>query len=67
MSFIHLHVYSAYSLLTSTASVPELISNAKKKGFSILALTDRNVMYGAIEFYKLCKKNNIKPIFGIDR
>lgn len=65
MSFIHLHVYSAYSLLTSTASVPELISNAKRKGFSMLALTDRNVMYGAIEFYKLCKKNNIKPIMGL--
>jgi DNA polymerase III subunit alpha len=65
MSFIHLHVYSAYSLLTSTASVPELINNAKKKGFSALAITDRNVMYGTIEFYKLCKKNNIKPIIGL--
>ncbi len=65
MSFIHLHVYSAYSLLTSTASVPELVENAKRKGFSSLALTDRNVMYGAVEFYKLCKKNNLKPIIGL--
>ncbi|MEH7373815.1 DNA polymerase III subunit alpha [Neobacillus drentensis] len=65
MSFIHLHVYSAYSLLTSTASVPDLIENAQKKGFSAIALTDRNVMYGTIEFYKLCKKNNLKPIIGL--
>ncbi|WP_342432565.1 DNA polymerase III subunit alpha [Neobacillus sp. FSL H8-0543] len=65
MSFIHLHVYSAYSLLTSTASVPELVGNAQKKGFTALALTDRNVMHGTIEFYKLCKKNNIKPIIGL--
>src|SRR4051794_5854436 len=65
MSFIHLHVYSAYSLLTSTASVQGLIENAQKKGFSAIALTDRNVMYGTIEFYKLCKKNNIKPIIGL--
>lgn len=65
MSFIHLHVYSAYSLLTSTASVPNLIENALKKGFSAIALTDRNVMYGTIEFYKLCKKNNLKPIIGL--
>ncbi|EKN65082.1 DNA polymerase III DnaE [Neobacillus bataviensis LMG 21833] len=65
MSFIHLHVYSAYSLLTSTASVPDLIENAKSKGFSAIALTDRNVMYGTIEFYKLCKKNNLKPIMGL--
>ncbi|MGG3560376.1 DNA polymerase III subunit alpha [Neobacillus rhizosphaerae] len=65
MSFIHLHVYSAYSLLTSTASVPELINTAHKKGFTALALTDRNVMYGAIEFYKMCKKKNVKPIMGL--
>lgn len=65
MSFIHLHVYSAYSLLTSTASVHELIANAKKKGFRAIALTDRNVMYGTIEFYKLCIKNNIQPIIGL--
>ncbi len=65
MSFIHLHVYSAYSLLTSTASVHELINNAKKKGFKAIALTDKNVMYGTIEFYKLCLKNNIQPILGL--
>jgi len=65
MSFIHLHVYSAYSLLTSTASVHELIHNAKEKGFKAIALTDRNVMYGTIEFYKLCIKNNIQPIIGL--
>lgn len=65
MSFIHLHVYSAYSLLTSTVSVHELIDNAKKKGFRAIALTDRNVMYGTIEFYKLCIKNNIQPIIGL--
>ncbi|MBV7506088.1 DNA polymerase III subunit alpha [Bacillus sp. sid0103] len=65
MSFIHLHVYSAYSLLTSTASVPDLIKNAQEKGFSAIALTDRNVMYGTVEFYKLCKQNNLKPIIGL--
>jgi DNA polymerase III subunit alpha len=65
MSFIHLHVYSAYSLLTSTASVQELVHHAKTKGFKALALTDRNVMHGTIEFYKLCIKNGIQPIIGL--
>ena len=31
-----------------------------------LALTDRNNLYGAIEFYKKCEKVNIKPILGVD-
>ncbi|MGJ7912814.1 DNA polymerase III subunit alpha [Neobacillus sp. LXY-1] len=65
MSFIHLHVYSAYSLLSSTASVADLVKNAVNKGFKALALTDQNVMYGTVEFYKLCKKHQIKPIIGL--
>lgn len=65
MSFIHLHVYSAYSLLTGTASVEKLVIDAKEKGYRALALTDRNVMYGAVSFYKECIKQSIKPIIGL--
>ncbi len=31
-----------------------------------VALTDRNNLYGAIEFYKACQKAKIKPIIGVD-
>jgi len=31
-----------------------------------LALTDSGNLYGAIEFYKACKKAEIKPIIGVD-
>ncbi|MEH7390063.1 DNA polymerase III subunit alpha [Bacillus sp. JJ1474] len=65
MAFIHLHVYSAYSLLTSTAAVEQLVKDARQKGFSAIALTDRNVMYGAVAFYKECLKQSIKPILGL--
>lgn len=65
MTFIHLHVYSAYSLLTSTATVQQLVRDAGAKGFSALALTDRNVMYGAVAFYKECLKKSIKPLLGL--
>jgi DNA polymerase III subunit alpha len=65
MSFIHLHVYSAFSLLSSTIPIEELVQEAKQKGFYALALTDRNVMYGTIPFYKECMKNGIKPIVGL--
>lgn len=65
LSFIHLHIYSSYSLLTSTIKVEELVRNAKEKGFLALALTDRNVMHGTIAFYKECLKNSIKPIIGM--
>ena len=31
-----------------------------------LGLTDHGNMHGAIEFYKTCKKNGIKPIIGLE-
>src|SRR4051794_35406293 len=65
VSFVHLHVYSAYSLLTATASVEKLVMDAKEKGYKALALTDRNVMYGVVTFYKECLKHSIKPIIGL--
>ncbi|MGG0719766.1 DNA polymerase III subunit alpha [Robertmurraya massiliosenegalensis] len=65
MSFVHLHVYSSYSLLSSTARIADLVQDAKRKGFSAIALTDQNVMYGTIAFYKECLKASIKPIIGL--
>ncbi|MFE8703730.1 DNA polymerase III subunit alpha [Cytobacillus sp. FJAT-54145] len=65
MSFVHLHVYSAYSLLSSTSSIEELVKEAHTKGFTAIALTDRNVMYGTVAFYKECMKYGIKPIIGL--
>ncbi|GKU81554.1 DNA polymerase III subunit alpha [Niallia sp. NCCP-28] len=65
MAFVHLQVSSAFSLLSSPASIKELVAEAKKRGYQSLALTDRNVMYGAASFYKECQKQGIKPILGL--
>ncbi|RFU70745.1 DNA polymerase III subunit alpha [Peribacillus saganii] len=65
MSFIHLHIQSGYSLLSSTIKIENLVAEAKKNEFTALALTDRNVMYGSIAFYKECKKQGIKPLLGL--
>ncbi|OIK11145.1 DNA polymerase III subunit alpha [Bacillus sp. MUM 13] len=63
--FVPLHIQSAYSLLTSTVRIKELAALAKEQGYKALALTDRNVMYGSLYFYKECKKLGIKPIIGL--
>lgn len=65
MSFVHLQVQSAYSLLNSSARLDKLIEKAKSFNCSALAITDIHTMYGAIAFYKQCKKNGIKPIIGL--
>lgn len=65
MSFVHLHVRSCYSLLTSPAKINDLVKKAKDLQFPALALTDENVLYGAIPFYIECKRNGIQPIIGM--
>ncbi|MFH1546999.1 MAG: DNA polymerase III subunit alpha, partial [bacterium] len=62
--YTHLHVHSEFSLLDGLPQVKNLVSNAKKKGFKSIALTDHGVMYGAHKFYQECKYNDIKPIIG---
>lgn len=65
MTYVPLQVISSYSLLKSTVSISSLIDQAKKMGYKAIALTDYNVLYGAIEFYEKAKENNIKPILGM--
>jgi len=64
--FVHLHVHSHYSLLQALPQVDELVKRAKELGMKSLALTDYAALYGAIEFFKACKKAGIKPIIGIE-
>ena len=66
MSFVHLHTHSYYSLLNGLASPEALIIAAKKHGMKALALTDRNALYGAVEFYALAREHNIKPVIGAE-
>ena len=65
MSFVHLQVISAYSLLQTTTRMEDLVRSAKAKGYQAIALTDQNVLYGQVDFFKLCKKYAIQPILGI--
>lgn len=64
--FVHLHGHSEYSLLDGLSKIPQLIKTAKDLGMDAIAMTDHGVMYGAIEFYKACKDEGIKPIIGVE-
>lgn len=66
MSFVHLHVHTEYSLLDGLSKVKDLVRTVKEMGMNSIAITDHGTMYGVIDFYKTCKKNNIKPIIGCE-
>lgn len=63
---VHLHVRSSYTLLQSTLTIKQIVQLAKEQGYSSVALTDFQVMHGAMAFYHACLKEHIKPIFGME-
>ena len=65
VSYVPLYFKSEYSMLHSACKLSPSISLAKEYGFKSIAITDLNVMHGALKFYKECKKNDIKPIIGL--
>ena len=66
MSAVHLHVHSEYSLLDGACKIDRLAARAAELGMPALGLTDHGVMNGAVEHYKACKANGIKPILGLE-
>ncbi|AZV55386.1 DNA polymerase III subunit alpha [Clostridium sp. AWRP] len=64
--WVSLHQHTEYSLLDSSAKIPELIARAKELGMDSMAITDHGVMYGCVEFYKEAKAQGIKPIIGCE-
>ncbi len=64
--FVHLHIHSEFSLLDGANRIKDLPVRAKELGMDSIAITDHGVMFGAIDFYKACKANGVKPIIGCE-
>jgi len=64
--FTHLHLHTEYSLLDGACRIEQLVLRAKELNMQSLAITDHGNMYGAVDFYKACKKHGIKPIIGCE-
>ncbi len=64
--FVHLHNHTAYSLLDGASKIEELMQRAQALRMPAMAITDHGVMYGAVDFYKACKKAGIRPIIGCE-
>jgi len=65
-NFVHLHSHTHFSLLRALPTIDELVEGAKEKGYDAVAMTDLGSMYGAIQFYKKCKEEDMKPIIGFE-
>ena len=66
MHYVALQVKTSYSILNSLNDIKKLTKLAKMYGYTSLAITDNNNMFGVMEFYNECKNNDLKPIIGIE-
>ena len=64
--FVHLHVHTHYSFLDSSVQISPLIQQLGELGMTSVAMTDHDVMCGAVEFFKSAKAAGIKPILGYE-
>ncbi len=64
--FVHLHLHTEYSLLDGLTKTKKLTVRVKEMGMEAVAITDHGAMYGVIEFYKTCLKDEVKPIIGME-
>jgi len=62
---VHLHVRSWYSFLAGASAPEALARQAAASGQPALALTDLHGLYGAVRFARACRREGVRPVFGV--
>lgn len=65
-NFVHLHMHTEYSLLDGATRIDKLAKRVKELGMEAVAITDHGNMFGAVDMYKRCTAEGIKPILGFE-
>jgi len=66
VSYAELHAHSAYSFLDGASQPEELAAQAAELGYSALALTDHDGVYGSLEFAHAAKHFGVRAITGAE-
>ncbi|MCX5355524.1 error-prone DNA polymerase [Streptomyces mirabilis] len=61
-----LHVHSAFSFLQGAAQPHELVAEAARLGITVLAVTDRDGLYGARRLAEAAKAAGIGTVYGAE-
>ncbi len=64
-SFIHLRVRSPYSLLRGAMRIADIMQRCQQYGMPAVAITDRDNLFGSLEFTQAALKNGVQPIVGM--
>lgn len=64
--FVHLNVHTGYSLQNGACRLEPLVKKAKALGQSAVAITDSGALYGAVDFFDICKREGVKAVIGCE-
>jgi DNA polymerase-3 subunit alpha len=64
--FVHLKVRSAYSLTEGANKIDRIVSLARENAMPAVGVTDRNNLFGALEFAQYAAGGGIQPITGCE-
>lgn len=64
-NFIHLRVYTSYSLSEGAVRIEELPYLCHKYKMPAVSVTDRNNLFGSLEFSQKVSNEGIQPIMGL--
>ena len=62
--FVELHAQSAFSFLEGAEQPEALVAEAARLDMGVLALVDRDGLYGAPRFYQAATRAGIRPLIG---
>ena len=65
-TYAELHAHSCWSLREGASSTDEMVGRALALGYSALAITDHDNLYGAMEYAKAAHERGLKPITGCE-
>ncbi|MBD3194385.1 MAG: DNA polymerase III subunit alpha [Candidatus Lokiarchaeota archaeon] len=64
--YVNLHCHDHYSIMDALAKTEDYAKAIKKIGGKYLAITNHGTLSGVWEQYRVCKKYNLKPIYGCE-
>jgi error-prone DNA polymerase len=64
--YVELHAHSAYSFLDGASQPEELAARAAELGYSALAVTDHDGLYGSLEFAHAARFFGVRAITGAE-
>jgi DNA-directed DNA polymerase III PolC len=64
--FVNLHHHDEYSIRDGLGTVEKLVDILKTRKDSFCSVTNHGSIGGWIKQYTICKKNNVRPIFGME-